>query len=187
MPAPAGCRKGAMPPETYPDADSVSRVLDDATPLRGRTTRALAEYWQQVRAGRRWPEWRDVRLIDLWRIASCLSVLDVIEGGRDLRGRFWGTRLAEASGADITGKSMMAMPGIDADRAAVNFRHVARTGDGVLSYRRLTFIDRREHVEFEAVHLPLGPADGAVTQVISAFDFDCDVSDMLTGRGGNGA
>ena len=168
--------------ESSPDATSVSRTLDDGTPLRGRTTRALFDYWREKRSRRPYPAWAEVRLIDLWEVAPCLSVLDVIDGGRDFHARFWGTRLVEASGADISGKSISETPGVDADRAAVNFRRVASTAAPVLSYRRLSFIDHREHVHFEAVHLPLGSGGGLVTHVFSAFDFDCDVADILGGQ-----
>lgn len=171
-----------MPSDSYPDATSVTRALGDATPLRGRTTRALFDYWRNKRGERPYPAWDEVHLIDLWQVAPCLSVKDVIDGGSDFRARYWGTRLAEAVGADISGRSVGEIPGIDIVRAFVNFRGVANTGQPLLSYRRLAFIDQREHVDFEAVHLPLGPAGGPVAQVISAFDFDCDVADILGGR-----
>lgn len=158
--------------------------LGDASRLRGDATPALVAYWRDKRGPRPYPAWDDIELIDLWRVAANLSVNDVVDGGDDFLVRYWGSAVAEASAGDATGKSLKAFCRPNSDAGLVNFRRVVTDRAPVLSYRRFSFFEGREHVTWEAVHLPLGPDGGPVTQVISAFDFDCDIRDILDGDDG---
>lgn len=161
------------------DANMIALRLDDPARLRGSVTRQLYDYWRDKRGDRHYPDWPDIQLMDLWRIAGNLVVKDVIDAGDDFRNRYWGGRVTDASGLEGSGKTTRAMYGPEAETVFVNFRRVVATGEPVVSYRRLTYVDQREYVTFEAVHLPLGPAGGPVAHVITAFDFECDLIDLL--------
>lgn len=168
-----------MSPQLVPDREPISRRLDDGRAIRGYAPRVLFDYWQAKRQGRPYPAGEDIELMDLWPIAANVGVLDVLDGGNDFFHRYWGTRLAEATGHDASGITMTEMFGASSDAATVNFRRVFETGTPLLSYRRLNFIEERDHVSFEAIYLPLGPAGGPVTQVICGYDFNCDIEDVL--------
>lgn len=161
------------------DAEMVVREIDDAAALRGTITRHLYDYWCEKRGARTCPAWPDIHLMDLWQIAASLAVKDVIAGGDDFRNRYWGSRLTDALGIEGTGKTSRELYGTASDTNFVNYRRVVTTGRPVATYRRLTFAARREHVAREAVHLPLAPPGGPVSHIISAYDYDCDVSDIL--------
>lgn len=160
-------------------ANLISRQLDDATLIRGDTGRQLFDYWEGKRGERPFPQWSEINLMDLWPIAACLSVKDVIDGGEDFRNRYWGTRLTQMIGIEGSGKTSKELYGADYHPNFLNFRRVVDSERPVLSYRRLVFVDDRDHVTYEVVHVPLGPEDGPVSQIITAFDFDCDLQDLL--------
>ena len=127
--------------------------------------------------------------MDLWQIAPRLSVKDVIGGGDEFRNRYWGSRLTLEFGVEGTGRTPAEMLGSggNLEKALVNFRRVVETAAPVLSYRRITFVDGRDHIAFEAVHLPLAGgrgddgdgADDSLLHIVSAYDFDCDLADLL--------
>lgn len=168
-----------MEPRLHPGANLITRRLDDGARLRGEATRILYGYWREKRGDRPFPRWDEIHLMDLWRVAACIGVKDVIDGGRDFLNRFWGTRITEASGIEGTGKTTTEIYGDRSESSFINFRHVVETHEPVLAYRRATFVEGREHITYEVVHLPLGPDGGPVTQIITAYDFDCDLSDIL--------
>lgn len=168
-----------MPPQPRPGTNLVVCRLEDPTRLRGVATRALYEYWQEKRGARPYPAWPDIHLVDLWRIASCIGVKDVIDGGAEFLNRYWGSEMTAMSGVEGSGKTTTEIYGDRREAAFVNYRETVETGEPMVAYRRLTFIDDREYVTYEVVHLPLGPEGGPVTQIISAFDFECDLRDIL--------
>ena len=170
-----------MDPRSHRSANLITRRLDDGTRLRGGPPRQLYEYWRDKRGDRPFPRWDEIHLMDLWRIAPWLGVKDVIDGGNDFLNRYWGTEVAAASGFEGTGKTTTELYGGGSEASLINFRHVVATGEPVLAYRRATFVEGREHVTYEVVHLPLGPEGGPVTQIITVYDFDCDIDDILIG------
>jgi len=61
--------------------------------------------WQAWRADAPAPSWTSVNMIDLpARLIRSTIVVDVIDAGRDLRFRFWGSALVELYDAELTGK-----------------------------------------------------------------------------------
>lgn len=168
-----------MPPQPRPGTNLVACRLEDGTRLRGRPTRALYDYWQEKRGGRRYPAWPDIHLVDLWQIASCIGVKDVIDGGADFLNRYWGSEMTAMSGIEGSSKTTTEIYGDRREESFVNFRATVETGAPWVAYRRLTFIDDRDYVTYEVVHLPLGAEDGPVTQIVSAYDFACDLGDVL--------
>jgi len=72
----------------------------------------LHDYWSTTRADKSMPAWRtDFRIDDLgWGLVGSLIVVDVIDGGRDFRYRFWGTRSVVCKGFEVSGKLMSELP-----------------------------------------------------------------------------
>lgn len=154
------------------------RLRPDERP-RGHGPCMLLDYWQKKRGATPYPAWRDVSLMDLWQFADSMTVKDVIDGGRDFRNRYWGSRLTAYIGVEGTGRTHSEMFGADDEGHFFTYRRVVEGGHGVLSYRRFTYIPGRDHVTCEGLHLPLGPEGGAVMHVLSVFDFTVDVLDIL--------
>lgn len=162
-------------------ANLISRQLADPSQIRGAAGRTLYDYWNDKRGDRPFPAWPEIRLMDLWPIAAHLMVKDVIDGGADFFNRYWGSQLTEMLGIEGTGKTSTQLYGAGHRANFLNFRRVVESARPVLSYRRLTFVDDRDHVTYEVVHLPLGPDGGPVEHIVTAFDFDCDLRDVLGG------
>jgi len=113
----------------------VSRHLRPGERPRGRAPRLLLEYWQKKRGPRAYPVWQEIQLMDLWSIADCLTVKDVVDAGQDFHNRYWGTRLTTQLGTEGTGKTQSQLFGADNkdDTSFFTYRLVADTGTPVLS------------------------------------------------------
>jgi len=62
--------------------------------------------WDDWRAGRRAPGWTDIDMAELPpALLPSTIVVDVIDGGRDLRFRYWGSAMVELYGAELTGQT----------------------------------------------------------------------------------
>jgi len=134
---------------------------------------ALYDYWNIKRGNRRFPAWTDIDLLDLWKIASCLIVKDVIDGGIDFLNRYWGTQVALRAGFDATGKTHQNIynnqplgPQLDAYQEVVNLR-VANT-----VFRSSSFISGRDFIVYNSLNLPLGVSDEKVDNIISVVDYE---------------
>jgi len=134
---------------------------------------ALYDYWLQKRADRAYPAWRDIDLLDLWKIAPCLIIKDVINGGKDFRNRYWGTQVAARAGFDGTGRTHLEIyknqpqgPQMD------NYRAVVDSGRPNSVYRASTFIAGREYVVYNSLNLPLGDSEKQVDQIIIVIDYE---------------
>ncbi len=133
----------------------------------------LYDYWLEKRAGRAFPSWQDIDLLDLWRIASCLIVKDVIDGGADFRNRYWGTQVTQRAGFDATGRTHIEIyrnqplgPQLETYQAVVS------SGQASSIHRSSAFIAGREFVVFNALNLPLGETDARVDKLIIAVDYE---------------
>ena len=62
------------------------------------------ECWNRWRDGAPAPRWGDIEMMDLpTKLLPSTIVVDVIDGGRDLRFRYWGSALVDLYGAELTG------------------------------------------------------------------------------------
>ena len=81
------------------DVQDIPCTFDRHSPLAD-----TLELWKNWADGRAAPTWRDV---DLMQLPSTLApqtlVVDVIDGGRDYRYRYWGTMYTDQFGFDDTG------------------------------------------------------------------------------------
>lgn len=151
----------------------VARQEGDIALCRSPVCLALIRYWQSLAArndGR--PEWDQVRLIDLYKIATFLAVKDVIDDGADFRNRFWGTGLADALGFEGTNKRVSAYePASMCDAVHQRYTRITRTGLPEMVRGYIASMPGHEHVPFELVHLPLWGEGEGVRQIISAYQF----------------
>lgn len=67
--------------------------------------RALLSWWNGLPCdGGTMPDWNDVDPVGLLPWMGWISLYDVIDGGRDIRYRLVGSRIAEQAGIDLTGR-----------------------------------------------------------------------------------
>jgi hypothetical protein len=112
---------------------------------------ALLAYWQDKRAGRRFPARADIDPLELRRFIGDISLIDVRRAPLDFVYRIAGTRLAGDAGYDLTGRSVREIrPAAWADfvfeqlsealAAATPRLHriELRVGGDAISYLRLT-------------------------------------------------
>lgn len=139
--------------------------------------RRVFDYWTALRRDRPYPAWTDVKLMDVYDVASFLAVLDV-EAARDLNGaryryRFCGTYLVEARSsmipADPTGCY------IDEIQWPFDVSPILAACAGVVTQRRPTMlaageVDESHYHRHERGFFPLGPDGQGVTHIIVCVD-----------------
>ncbi|MEQ8605249.1 MAG: PAS domain-containing protein [Rhodospirillales bacterium] len=133
----------------------------------------LFDYWIKKRGARAYPSWKDIDLLDIWQIASCLIVKDVINDGADFLNRYWGTMLTQKAGFEGTGRTHLDLykdhpegPQLNTYQAVVNSRKPNRI------YRTSSFITGREFVAFHSLNLPLGMTDEHVDHILIVIDYE---------------
>ena len=133
----------------------------------------LINYWQDLAARNDGhPEWRQVHLMDLYKIATYLAVKDVIDDGADFRNRFWGTGLTDALGFEATNMRVSAyQPATMRDAVRQRYTRITRTGRPEMLRGHIASMPEHEHLPFELVHLPLWGKGEGVQQIISAYQF----------------
>src|SRR5690348_5030782 len=87
--------KGGRGPELY-WSPAVERL---AAPQ----LRFLLRYWQDLRGSRALPPAREIDAIEMRPALGYISLLDVVDGGRDFHYRLFGSIVAGVSGFDMTG------------------------------------------------------------------------------------
>lgn len=132
----------------------------------------LYDYWLKKREQRKFPAWQDIDLLDLWQVASCLIIKDVIDDGADFLNRYWGTQIAHRAGFDATGKTHRELykdqphgPQMD------TYVAVYETGRPMSVFRSSSFIAGREFIVFNALNLPVGKTDDKVDHIMVAIDY----------------
>ncbi len=83
------------------------KIFDVGDVLSSYSTDVLS-YWEDKRGADFAPAWqRAFRLEELgWHIIPSISVVDVLDGGKDFKYRFWGTRNVTLKGFEMTGKKL---------------------------------------------------------------------------------
>lgn len=136
------------------------------------TCRTLLAYWRDKAAGRPYPAWTDLNLMDLYKIAGTIVVRDVVDGGRDFRCRFSGTGMSAMLGVDGTGETLAETYGADVGEALVARYRPALTRWPVRALGYVTAVEKNLPRGFEAIYLPLADATGAIGHIIAAYDFN---------------
>jgi len=65
---------------------------------------ALYHYWQGKRGGRAFPDRGDISPSEFSRLLPHITIVEVLEGGRDFRFRLYGSAMAAMTGHDRTGE-----------------------------------------------------------------------------------
>lgn len=149
-------------------------LVEETGDCRGEIPRRLVAYWTQLckSSDPDGPHWRDIDLMAIRDIAPHMIVKDIVDGGREYRNRFWGTRVAEAFLFDGTG--LLLHEYYDARHVAQLrklYEIVVAAKRPVRIHGEAVFFAEREHVRFEAAHMPLYDDAGNPSHVIMAYDF----------------
>ena len=117
--------------------------------------------------------WRDLDLMEIYTLAPCIAVKNVIENGRDFVNRYWGTGMTQAYGLDATGLRFSDYLEPDAvEEGLALHRQVVETAEPLRSYGNMSFWHAKDHITFEGVICPLQGDDGAVNLLISYYDLE---------------
>ena len=119
--------KGGRGPEIY-WSPAVERL---AAPQ----LRFLLRYWQDLRGSRVMPLAREIDAIEMRPALGYISLLDVVDGGRDFHYRLFGSIVAGVSGFDMTGfraSQLRASPFI-AEFAVAVFRAALKRSEPLLT------------------------------------------------------
>lgn len=131
---------------------------------------ALAAYWEARRAGRSFPSRADIDPLDIPGLLPDLVLLDVLPAPESYRVRLFGTRLAEANSADLTGRLL---EDCGLGEGYVGFRELL---DCVRDQGRPVFFEsgflwrRQRYRGFKMGLFPLGPAAGEVDILLGGVD-----------------
>tara|TARA_R110000868_G_scaffold78424_2_gene223808 strand:+ start:1075 stop:1605 length:531 start_codon:yes stop_codon:yes gene_type:complete len=164
-----------IPDDRIPvDADlSVARIEGDVELCRSPVCLALIAYWQDLaaRSDNR-PLWRDIQLMDLYKIAHYLVVKDVIGNGEDYINRFWGTAVTEGLGFDGTYTRVTAYKPAQMRRTVQRrYDRLVKTSEPEMVRGFITTMPEQKNLPFELVHLPLWGDGEGVRHIISAYHF----------------
>lgn len=130
--------------------------------------------WKKWAGERDAPTWRDVELYSLPpEIVPLTLVVDVVEGGKDYRYRFWGTGFTEHYGLDETGVYLS--QAIGPNFVSASFMQL---GEVVQAKRPRAFTVTMKMPKTGVVahktnlRMPIIDASGTVTQVMSVSIFE---------------
>ena len=133
------------------------------------TRRGIA-IWRLLRAGRRFPAHSDLKMRDIADIMPYMSLVAVIDGGKDFENRFVGDAVVRAHDVPINHRRFSDvakdMPTLMQGLLPL-FRKVVETGEP-LAYRGRTGHDLSHvvYTDFEGVLLPLGQNDEVIDYVL---------------------
>lgn len=89
--------------------------------------RTLLSWWKRQRRGdAAVPDWHDVDPVTLLPWMGWITLYDVVDGGRDIRYRLVGSRIAEQAGVDLTGR--LVSQGVYAATPRLLLEHFRRLG-----------------------------------------------------------
>jgi len=158
----------AAPTEYVPEQTDFERISLDA--VVGTPTRRGIAIWRLLRAGRRFPAHSHLKLRDIVDIMPYMSLVAVIDGGKNFENRFVGDAVVRAHDVPIRHRRFSDvakdMPALLKGLLPL-FRKVVETGEP-LAYRGQTGHDMSHvvYTDFEGVLLPLGQSDEAVDYVL---------------------
>ena len=158
---------------TLPPYDS--GTIDDC---RLPATVAVREYWQSrfAEAGGV-PRYRDVDLMDLYRVAHLLTIKDVVDGGEDFLIRYWGTELRRALGFEGTGMRIGELePEQMRENLIERYRRICATKVPESRRAKIEHLAHRKFVTYEVLHVPwLGEQSDGVGQIMTVYEFNIEL------------
>lgn len=149
------------------------RVYDPETILSGRSAEVLA-YWQAKKGDAIAPAWNKTFFLeDLgWDVLPNMSVVDIVDEGRDYRYRYWGTNNAHRKGFEMTGKLLSESPlQASIGNGRTQFKEVVRQRKPlaiiyVLEYLKYTPLDQ---ITFR---FPLSSDGETIDKIVTYQDLD---------------
>lgn len=163
-----------MTPETPPEHSSSEAIDDCSLPA----PQVVGNYWRNLHCKTGGiPRYRDVDLMDLYKVAHLISVKDVVNGGDDFWYRFWGSELRRALGFEGTGKCVSQYEPVEMrERLLDTYRGIVNTHEPVLRRGSMRHTYHGIDVTYEVLHVPLRGADGdEIRQIMSAVEFNVPV------------
>ena len=157
-----------VPDELLPERTDFEVIAPDeltCTPAQ----RGLA-IWRLLRASRRFPARSDLKPRDITDIMPNMSIVMVIDGGRDFENRFVGDAVVRSHDVPINHRRFSDvakdMPALMYGLLPL-FRRVVDSGEP-LAYRGMTGHDMIHvvYTDFEGVLLPFGTSDEAVDHIL---------------------
>ncbi len=146
--------------------------IDDC---RAPATVQLGVYWREHYAKAQGvPRYKDVELMDLYKIAHLLAVKDVLNGGEDFVNRYWGTELVQALGFEGTGILLSEYEPDDMRiKLFKRYRGVASSHQPASLRNQIEHLQHRNFVTYEVLHVPfMDPAKHQISQIVSVFQFN---------------
>jgi len=116
--------------------------------------------------------------MDIFDIAPNIMVRDAVDGGREFRCRYFGTKLVSTFGYDPTGNLLADVYDPSSAKTAVDRYHsalVCDTPTRVVGY--VDLVETTLPTTFESILLPLDDNHGERNHIICAFDFSYELVD----------
>lgn len=126
---------------------------------------ALHALWLERRGRRRWPARADFDVVEFKPWMGWLALLDVIEGGADLRFRVFPSLHAQRIHTDLTGQTVRDNPGIREMTKRSYFACIA-TGQPIYGQLSEDVTAARFRYSWNRIILPLGADDTAVDMLM---------------------
>ncbi|MAN78985.1 MAG: hypothetical protein CMM77_00820 [Rhodospirillaceae bacterium] len=135
-------------------------------------------YWTALRGTRFAPAWDDFRLVDLpAHIIPYIRVVDVIDGGRDFKYRFWGTGLGAVRALDRTGGYLSEVDSPRTATALAEYRQIVTEKTGAAYIYKAHGGEHRASLHAPSIRLPLSSDDETVDKIVCYTDFDIKAAD----------
>ena len=132
---------------------------------------AVYHVWKELAAGRIGPRRAELTPAKLRGALPWTFTVEVLDGGRDFRVGFRGDKVIQFIGDGCAAASLKGMLGTHFfDAANELFRQCVASGKPLLSGPRRTHYKGKEHLEREALLLPLSEDGASVTGILGAFD-----------------
>lgn len=133
-------------------------------------------YWEELRAGRGWPAWKDFDWLRIPpEIIPYFAVVDVIHDPFALTYRFFGTGHARAHGIDLTGRSPLDMVPGDVGRSMfAQYKETAERGEPLLYLHVLAKASDGSEITETSLRLPFSSDGARVTQIVAFTDLRKD-------------
>ncbi|HJO74890.1 MAG TPA: hypothetical protein QGH84_06730 [Rhodospirillales bacterium] len=148
----------------------------DLSGMEGKLSHALLGHWDGLRGSRKMPACDEFSLMDIYKIASCLIVLDVVrtdDGRLRHRYRFVGTTIVgyrrNRSPADHTGMFVDEITRLYSPELLIDC-YVRCTEDGVPNLGKGEWKTDTLSGRYERLAVPLGDEEGVVQQLAVCID-----------------
>lgn len=125
----------------------------------------LYEFWSGKRAGRRMPSRTDFDTVEFAPWMGNLSLIDVVDGGRDFYYRVHGTLLVNYLGRDLTGGQVTDLAPDQIDLVMAEYRNVLATSSPQF-VSRPHINGNREFLRTDKLMLPLAHDGLTVTMIM---------------------